>query len=63
MGGCHNYGPFLDPIIIRPLDHNFDNHPYEGQPLLDIWVLIAMEQEHSPQTYMKNPSRLVSETQ
>ena len=37
MGGCQNYGPFLDPhyntapnIWGTPKrDHNFDNHPYD----------------------------------
>ena len=35
MGGCQNYGPFLDPQTQVPYlnkdpkrDHNFDNHPY-----------------------------------
>ena len=36
MGGCQNYGPFLDPYYnTAPIylgypkkDHNFDNHPY-----------------------------------
>ena len=38
MGGCQNYGPFLDPyystapnILGYPKrDHNFDNHQYES---------------------------------
>ena len=37
MGGCQNYGPFLDPYYntapniegTQKSDHNFDNHTYE----------------------------------
>ena len=32
MGGCQNYGPFLDPycnmaLVFPKRNHNFDNHP------------------------------------
>ena len=30
MGGCQNYGPFLDPYYHPKRDPNFDNRPHRG---------------------------------
>ena len=42
MGGCENYGPFLDPYYntapntegTQKGDYNFDDHPYQEIVLL-----------------------------
>ena len=45
MGGCQNYGPFVDPCYntapnmqdTPKTDHNFDNHPYVVPSLGLLW--------------------------